>query len=444
MPKQHDAASISASPSPRCRQPAPDHPGQPAPQVRKSLLQLIFSGAYLLRWNDKNRARDLLEIDKQAHKMLAACMLWDRASRGRSQKERIELAWLVIEGGIFDYFFRLVVTDIKPPIFYKIKDRPDQYSHLVQHVFSELKPVLAPMQDFWLRFQDWHLHEDRHAEARNLLKAAHLFASRWEFKLIEPLNVFDLEMPDINKKFQEDLDALRPLVAGLDSLLDSESPLGRFASFCGQLRFQVRWTQAPRIPQTDVLGHMFIVAVYAYLFSLSIGACRARCVNNFFTGLLHDLPELLTRDIISPVKKSSDALASLIKECEDRELEQRVFQPLEKGGEGPLVATLKYFLGIAVGSEFQECIRTPDGRIQKIEGFGELHGRHNRNGDDPKDGALVKACDSLAAFLEAFSSIRNGVSSPRLVVALSRLKDGLLSSRVPEQLNMGSILADFD
>ncbi|MBQ2516433.1 MAG: HD domain-containing protein, partial [Desulfovibrio sp.] len=275
--------------------------GQPAPQVRKSLLQLIFSGAYLLRWNDKNRARDLLEIDKQAHKMLAACMLWDRASRGRSQKERIELAWLVIEGGIFDYFFRLVVTDIKPPIFYKIKDRPDQYSHLVQHVFSELKPVLAPMQDFWLRFQDWHLHEDRHAEARNLLKAAHLFASRWEFKLIEPLNLFDPEMPDINRKFQEDLDALRPLVAGLDSLLDSESPLGRFASFCGQLRFQVRWTQAPRIPQTDVLGHMFIVAAYAYLFSLSIGACRARCVNNFFTGLLHDLPELLTRDIISPV-----------------------------------------------------------------------------------------------------------------------------------------------
>lgn len=42
------------------------------PAIRKSLLQLIFSGAYLLRWNDKLRPVELLEIDKQAHKMLLA------------------------------------------------------------------------------------------------------------------------------------------------------------------------------------------------------------------------------------------------------------------------------------------------------------------------------------------------------------------------------------
>ena len=45
------------------------------PVIRKSLLQLIFSGAYLLRWNDKLRPAELLEIDKQAHKMLLACVL---------------------------------------------------------------------------------------------------------------------------------------------------------------------------------------------------------------------------------------------------------------------------------------------------------------------------------------------------------------------------------
>ena len=33
------------------------------PVIRKSLLQLIFSGAYLLRWNDKLRPAELLEID---------------------------------------------------------------------------------------------------------------------------------------------------------------------------------------------------------------------------------------------------------------------------------------------------------------------------------------------------------------------------------------------
>ena len=62
------------------------------PQVRKSLLQLIFSGAYLLRWNDKLRPRDLLEIDKQGHKMIVATLLWDKMSRELSAEKRATLA----------------------------------------------------------------------------------------------------------------------------------------------------------------------------------------------------------------------------------------------------------------------------------------------------------------------------------------------------------------
>jgi putative hydrolase of HD superfamily len=78
--------------------------------------------------------------------------------------------------------------------------------------------------------------------------------------------------------------------------------LRNFIDLCGQLRFQLRWSYLHRIPKTSVLGHMLIVAVLSYLFSLEIGACRKRCYNNYFTGLFHDLPEVLTRDIVHPVK----------------------------------------------------------------------------------------------------------------------------------------------
>ncbi|MDE8731396.1 HD domain-containing protein, partial [Desulfovibrio desulfuricans] len=96
--------------------------------------------------------------------------------------------------------------------------------------------------------------------------------------------------------------------------------------------FQVRWTQAPRIPATSVLGHMFIVASYAYCFSLAVDACPARANNNFFCGLFHDLPEVLTRDIISPVKQSISDLPKIIKEYEDKELVRRVYGPLRAVG----------------------------------------------------------------------------------------------------------------
>ncbi len=36
------------------------------PSIRKSLLQFVFSGAYMKRWNDKLRPVELMEVDKQA------------------------------------------------------------------------------------------------------------------------------------------------------------------------------------------------------------------------------------------------------------------------------------------------------------------------------------------------------------------------------------------
>ena len=266
------------------------------PVIRKSLLQLIFSGAYLLRWNDKLRPAELLEIDKQAHKMLLACVLWHENSRTLPDTQRLTLARDIIEGGLFDYFYRLIITDIKPPVFYKIKENPAQ---LTEHVLARLEPVLSPLGDFWKRMRAWHLTGDESGPARRILTAAHLYASQWEFHLIKPLNGFDDEMDDIDNSFVERLDTFRDL-EGMEAILTPNTALARLANLCGQLRFQIRWTQAPRIPATSVLGHMFIVATFAYFFSLSVDACTARANNNFFCGLFHDLPELLTRDIISP------------------------------------------------------------------------------------------------------------------------------------------------
>ncbi len=66
----------------------------------------------------------------------------------------------------------------------------------------------------------------------------------------------------------------------------------------GQLGFQKRWAQTPRIPQTSVLGHL-LFRRSSPIISMEIGACPVRRYNNFFGGPLHDLPEVLTCDIVS-------------------------------------------------------------------------------------------------------------------------------------------------
>ena len=259
--------------------------------IRKSLLQLVFSGAYLLRWNDKLRPVELVELDKQAHKMLTACLLWQENTASLPCERRTAIARRIVEGGIADYLYRLIITDIKPPVFYRIKENPEHFRQLTAHVLKRLEPSVEPLGDFWLRLQQWHEQPPEAAAApddllaRRILAAAHMYASSWEFFLIRPVNTFDEEMEEIAASFHSRLEAFRDL-SGMTAILDGTDALARVANLCGRLRFQIRWTQVPRIPATSVLGHMFLVAVYAYFFSLKIGACPARACNNFFCGLL--------------------------------------------------------------------------------------------------------------------------------------------------------------
>ena len=444
--------------------------------IRKSLLQFVFSGSYMKRWNDKLRPMELIEIDKQAHKMIVAWLLCQLSGRTLTREAQLALEEKVVEGGIFDYIFRLVVTDIKPPILYRIKENPEHYEQLAKWAIAEIEPHVRPLGEaFWERFTRYILEPRPNGLAADILASAHLYSSVWEFRLLRPLNdAFDDELPDIDRRFKEQLaeyshlPGLQELIAGLERPMthccaaDASSgaktgtakggkekngakpeisALARFANLCGQLRFQKRWSQTPRIPETSVMGHMFIVACYAYFMSMSLGACPARRVNNFFSGLFHDLPELLTRDIISPVKKSFADLGHLIREYEEKELARRVFIPLNESGYNVITTRLNYYLGLETGSEFDETV-IEEGEIKKIS-FDSLQGTYNKDEFDPKDGEALKICDILAAYIEAYTAMRNGITSDHIQQAFWRMREQN-TKRMLGNLHIGALFTDFD
>jgi len=411
--------------------------------IRKSLLELIFSGAFMKRWNDKLRPMELVEVDKQAHKMIVAWLLFVMNSKGMEVARKRALGESIVEGGMFDYLYRLVITDIKPPVFYKIKENPEDYRTLTNWVLGELRPRIMPLgQDFMDRMGDYLMHAEDKGLARRILHAAHLYASYSEFKLLKSINRMDHELNEIEDSFITRLDAMRD-IAGVSELLDEDGTvLGGFARMCGRLRFQKRWSQTPRVPETSVLGHMFIVAAYSWFFSMEVGACRARSQNNFFAGLFHDLPELLTRDIISPVKGASKEIADLIHEYEMLELDRVVLAPLKEGGYGEIADRLEYFLGLEIGSEFKACIQRK-GKVEEVT-QEQLAGECNLDTLDPKDGPLLKVCDSLAAYIEAHTALKNGISSDQLHHALYRIRLRYNETPVIAGVQVSALLADFD
>jgi putative hydrolase of HD superfamily len=83
----------------------------------KDLLEFMYEAAHIQRWNDHIRPQGFTELDKQAHKMMILYIL----ARYEEQDQGAKLDWQeLIEGGIFEFLHRIILTDIKPPIFHEL------------------------------------------------------------------------------------------------------------------------------------------------------------------------------------------------------------------------------------------------------------------------------------------------------------------------------------
>jgi putative hydrolases of HD superfamily len=378
------------------------------------------------RWNDKIRTVELTELDKQAHKMVTAYML------GKFESDTPGFDWIeLIEGGIFEFLQRIVLTDLKPQVFHRIEADRDKYRQLNDWVFQQLEPLLSPLPNgFAERFRAYFEESDGTVN-RRILSAAHFYATKWEFDIIERANPLGYEIDRIRKN----LEAKQELYYDLKGIqqLALYSRLRNFADLCGQLRFQLRWSHVHRVPKTSVLGHMLIVAMVSYFFSLEIGACPKRAYNNFFTGLFHDLPEVLTRDIVHPVKKSVGGLDDLIKEYERERMEEEVYCLLPQEWH----EEIRVFTEI----EFDGIVQLERNVVKKTS--DEISAHFNDDRFSPRDGEIVEAADRLAAFIEAHLAIANGIKAGDFEKIKADMKKEY-ARRVIAGLRMGEIYSDFD
>lgn len=365
----------------------------------EKLIERFFEAASMQRWNDHIRPVELTELDKQAHKMVIAYVI---AKIEEDRKGEGHINWLnLIESFIFEFLYRLVLTDIKPPVFHRMMAEKRQELNI--HVLNELKDDLDDLKDheFKQKFENYFSRNENTLE-RRILRAAHYLATNWEFKIIYHSAPFIYGIEKTKENIENQIEDHYDLI-GVQKILLGKKSYG-FVDLCGQLRFQKRWAHSPRVPETSVLGHMLIVAITAYLCTIEMEPvpCEKRIYNNFFAGLFHDLPEVSTRDIISPIKSAAD-LEDIIKDYENERMKEEILPLIPKTWHGEM----KYF----TEDEFENRI-IEDGQMPKkgIK-FKDLNKKYNKNEYSPLDGELIKACDKLSAFIEANLSIEYGITS---------------------------------
>jgi len=365
---------------------------------RRFILK-IFEGFSIERWNDLVRPFELIEMDKTAEKTVLAYII------GKIEESRgATIDWTrIIYGSFFDLLRKIALCDIKAPVQRMIQvEYPEEYLKLNEWVIDQYRDCL-PDPDFLSEFNNYLVESaDRNDVTWRVLRAAHKFATLREVEMLrvvnEPFRLIDIER-GLNADLCEFLD-----LKGLQLLVTKQQPYN-FLMQIERLRFQTRWNQTPRVPRTSVLGHSYFVAAMSLLMSRSLGLSPCRIYGNFFSGLFHDLPEAVTRDIISPVKQATRQLPLVVKEIEDRIVHDELIPVMDDSFRDEIL----YF----TNDEFENRVLLPDGTQKKVT-YEELNGDFNAASFMPIDGKIVRLADHIAAYVEADSSISHGITSKHL------------------------------
>ena len=394
--------------------------------IDKSLITLIYETASIQRWNDHIRpSAGFTELDKQAHKMFYAYVL--AKCEG---EEHIDMQKLV-EGGIAEFFHRCILTDIKPPIYHKLMQEKGE--QINKWVIEQLRPSMEKLGGgFFERLEKYFLDDNYAVLEKKILNAAHYYASNWEFRIIYSMNKYTYDIEKVKAGTYDDLKACNTFDGF--TRFERDAFLQDFMSLIGKLRYQQRWAKAVRMPQTYVMGHMLVVAILSYFMTLELESpCKKRLVNNFFAGLFHDVPEALTRDIVSPIKKSVEGLGEILAEIESEQMHKVVYPMLPEEWHDEI----SYF----TNDEFASKILVEGEPV--IKSSDEINENYNHDKFSPIDGQIIRGCDHLSAFIEAFMSISYGVSSEPIVSGYNQLQKDY-KDKVIGGINFGVPFAYFD
>ncbi len=356
----------------------------------------LFELSYIERWNDHPKPFQITELDKQAHKAIIAYLI-------AHFEQKIDYDYL-IKGIIYEALYRSVLTDIKPQVYHRIMSEKKKEVH--EYVEKKLGSIIELFGKD--NFKNY-FNSDERIENR-IIRAAHFLATYWEFEMIYSMGVRFYGLEEIKKSIEDTIEDYFDFTAVERIFLKKKSY--NFIDLVGQLRFQKRWIQSPRVPLTSVLGHMFIVASLSFIISNKNNFSTKRCYNNFFSGLFHDIPEVATRDIVSPIKRDVEKLEEVIKKYEREQVENKILPLLPSS----LHEEFKFLLGIDENNFDEFANRKRETQM-------------NNDDSDVVDGTLIKNCDRIAAFLEAKFSIHHGIKSYHLNEGIDSVMNALKNHR---------------
>ena len=185
---------------------------------------------------------------------------------------------------------RIVISDIKSPIYSRITRDKEVFRKLNEYVYSVLESKIEN-EEISNELKEYLFTDiDDEDLTDKCLNAAHIYASYWEFQIIKNSNPNNYQNTRIEKELLNRIEKYKDL-DGVYRLINRHT-ISNFVDLFGQLRFQVRWAQLED-PFYFRTRHTMLVAAISYFFARRIKPASSAFITIFLVDCSMILQKLL-------------------------------------------------------------------------------------------------------------------------------------------------------
>lgn len=290
-----------------------------------NVINLCYRSLSIIRWNNYPRIEEYKESEHISFKLNLAYFVVNIL---KEKWESIDLVY-IYKNIFWNSFFSFIYSDIQYDIKTSIKKKDIE-------IYKELRRKLKNFfihLDLDERFKkDFESIFDSHIESRktnkklieqNIINFVKVVEKKLEIK--NNIKFYSLSYNNILKELEEEIEKLSKKI-----WFEEMELLNIYSSNLVKLKFAYRWNKDKRTYPISVLSHLFFVFCFSYILWTLKNFSDKDLEDIFNISLLHDLPEALTWDVITPTKNAVPWFRNILEEIEEEVVDKKLLKYFKK------------------------------------------------------------------------------------------------------------------
>jgi len=290
-----------------------------------NLINLIFRWLSIRRWNNYPRIEEFTENEHISLKLQISFIV----SKILQEKwHKINLTY-IYKSFFWNSFFTFIYSDIKFDVKNYLKNQyPQIYQKLWQQILDFFQTLNLPNQlidDFYEIVQN--KHNNLFTQKNNIETDIINFTKAFETKLEIENNArfYPRSYQNIPKTIDQQIKNISQKI-----WFNELELLKNYCSNLIKLKFAYRWNKMKRNYPVSVLAHLFLVFSFSYILWKLKNFNNKQLEDILNKSLLHDIPEALTWDVITPTKKAAPGFTKVLEGIEEKLVDKYIINIFSK------------------------------------------------------------------------------------------------------------------